>query len=313
MQIGIIGTGMVGSAIAFSLATSGVAEKLILIDNHKERASAEAMDISHATPFSFGSKVTAGDYKDLKTADVVIITAGANQKPGETRLDLLNKNVTIFKEIIPEVVKNAPDAILLIATNPVDIMTEVALKLSGLPKNKVFGTGTVLDSSRFRNSLGHQLGISPTSIHANVIGEHGDSEVLLWYGAVAGTTRIEDIAKQYGTQLTPEIKAKVDDDVRNAAYAIIEGKGSTYFGIASATQHIINAIAGDSHMILTISAHHENSIGGYHNICYAMPSVIGKNGVEKTLIPVMSNSERESLIKSAATLSEYTQKALDLL
>ena len=178
MQIGIIGTGMVGSAIAYSLASEGSAEKLILIDANKERAIAEAMDISHSTPFTFGARVVAGDYKDLKDAGIIVITAGANQKPGETRLDLLEKNVGIFKSIIPEVVKYAPNAILVIAANPVDIMTEVTLKLSGFPKNRVFGTGTVLDSARFRSILGRHLGqIRPCQRHRRTRRQRGSGLV----------------------------------------------------------------------------------------------------------------------------------------
>lgn len=313
MQIGIIGTGMVGSAIAFSLAASGIAEKLILIDANKERATAEAMDISHATPFTFGATVIAGDYKDLSEAGIIIITAGANQKPGETRLDLLEKNVSIFKSIIPEIVKYAPNAILIIAANPVDVMTEVTLKLSGFPKNRVFGTGTVLDSARFRSILGRRLGISPKSIHANVIGEHGDSEVLLWSSAVAGTSCVERIAKETDVVLDNEVKSLVDDEVRNSAYTIIKGKGSTYFGIAAATQYIVSSIISDKHAILTVSSHHEKGIGGFDNICYSMPSIVSKNGVETALMPSMCDSERSALEKSAATLSEYTQKALAML
>ena len=310
MQIGIIGTGMVGSAIAFSLATAGTAEKLILIDKHQERAQAEAMDISHATPFTFGASVIAGDYSDLKKADLIIITAGANQKPGETRLNLLNRNIEIFKNIIPQIIKYAPQSILLIATNPVDIMTEITLRLSDFPPNRVFGTGTVLDSSRFRSSLGFHLGISPTSVHANVIGEHGDSEVLLFSSAIAGTTPIAEIAAQTGIKLDHKIKSAIDDDVRNAAYAIIKGKGSTYFGIAGATQHIVNAIIGDSHTILTVSAHHDTAIGNHQNICYSMPSIVSKNGVEKILTPAMNGDEQTALERSASTLAEYTKKAL---
>lgn len=313
MQIGIIGTGQVGSATAFSLASQGIAEKLILIDANKERAIAESMDISHATPFSFSSTVIAGDYKDLKEAGIIIITAGANQKDGETRLDLLEKNVSIFKSIIPEVVKYAPDAILIIATNPVDVMTEVTLKLSGFPKNRVFGTGTVLDSARFRSILGNHMGISPKSIHANVIGEHGDSEVLLWSSAVAGTSCVERIAQENNIVLDSKVKKLVDDEVRNAAYTIIKGKGATYFGIAAATQYIISSIISDKHAILTVSSHHDKGIGGFNNICYSMPSIVSKQGVEKALLPSMCESERAALEKSAATLSEYTQKALAML
>ena len=313
MKIGIIGTGMVGSCIAFSLAVKGTAEKLILIDDNKERAIAEALDISHATPFTFGTRIIAGSVEDLKDTDIIIITAGANQKKGESRLDLLTKNVAIFKAVIPEIVKYAPQAILLIATNPVDIMTEIALHLSGLPKNQVLGTGTVLDSARFRSSLGYHLGISPTSVHANVIGEHGDSEVLLWSGAVAGTTPIARIAAQTAKTLDEEIKTCIDNDVRNAAYAIIRGKGSTYFGIAASVQHIIEAIAQNSRMILTVSTHHDESISGDKDICYAMPAILDRQGIKKTLIPVMNETELTLLQKSTQTLFEYTQKALKML
>ena len=308
MQIGIIGTGMVGSAIAYSLATEGSAEKLILIDVNKERAVAEAMDISHAAPFTFGSKIIAGDYKDLKDAGIVIITAGANQKPGETRLDLLEKNVGIFKGIIPEVVKYAPNAILIIAANPVDIMTEVTLKLSGFPKNRVFGTGTVLDSARFRSILGRHLGISPKSVHANVIGEHGDSEVLVWSSAVAGTTCVERLASQLNKDLNQVIKGSIDNEVRNAAYTIIKGKGSTYFGIASATQYICSAIISYKHAILTVSSHHDAD-----GTCYSVPAVVSKNGIEQALMPELCDTEKEALRKSITTLSEYTEKALAML
>ena len=225
MQIGVVGAGFVGSVISYALTIGGVAEKIILIDVDKERARAEAMDISHALPFCDGGDVVAGEYGDLKDSDVIIITAGDNQKKGETRIDLLDKNVKIFKDIIPKIAQNAPNSILIIATNPVDIMTEVALRLSFFPKNRVFGTGTVLDSARFRSILGKQLGISSKSIHANVIGEHGDSEVLLWSGAVAGTSCVERIAKETNVVLDSSIKQKIDNDVRNSAYEIIKSLG----------------------------------------------------------------------------------------
>jgi len=313
MKIGIIGTGMVGSAVAFSITSEGLADKLILIDTDKLRATAEAMDISHAAPFSLGTLITSGDYPDLKGSDIVIITAGANQKSGETRLDLLGKNVAIFKQIIPEVTKYAAGAILLIATNPVDVMTEVTLKLSGFAKNRIIGTGTVLDSARFRSILGRHLGISPKSIHANVIGEHGDSEVLLWAGAVAGTTPVEQIAKQLNLPLDERIKNKIDDEVRNAAYAIIEGKGATYYGIAAATQYIVKAILSDNHTILNISSHQDICLKIQTDTCFSMPSVISNKGVETTLTPVMNEHEQKALKKSADKLKEYTLKALEMI
>jgi len=313
MKIGIIGTGMVGSAVAFSITSEGLADKLILIDTDKLRATAEAMDISHAAPFSLGTLITSGDYPDLKGSDIVIITAGANQKAGETRLDLLSKNVAIFKQIIPEVTKYAAGAILLIATNPVDVMTEVTLKLSGFAKNRIIGTGTVLDSARFRSILGRHLGISPKSIHANVIGEHGDSEVLLWAGAVAGTTPVEQIAKQLNLPLDEKIKNKIDNEVRNAAYTIIEGKGSTYYGIAAATQYIVKAILSDNHTILNISSHQDICLKIPTDTCFSMPSVISNKGVETTLTPVMNEHEQKALKKSADKLKEYTLKALEMI
>jgi L-lactate dehydrogenase len=313
MKIGIIGTGMVGSAVAFSITSEGLADKLILIDTDKLRATAEAMDISHAAPFSLGTLITSGDYPDLKGSDIVIITAGANQKAGETRLDLLSKNVAIFKQIIPEVTKYAAGAMLLIATNPVDVMTEITLKLSGFPQNRVIGTGTVLDTARFRSILGRYLCISPKSIHANVIGEHGDSEVLLMSGAVAGTTPVEQIAKQLNLPLDERIKNKIDDEVRNAAYAIIEGKGATYYGIAAATQYIVKAILSDNHTILNISSHQDICLKIPTDTCFSMPSVISNKGVETTLTPVMNEHEQKALKKSADKLKEYTLKALEMI
>ncbi len=305
MKIGIIGAGMVGSTIAYTLTLNGVAEELVLVDVDENRAKAEAMDISHAIPFCEGGNVFSGKYKDLEDSGIIIITAGANQKKGETRLDLLNKNVEIFKTIIPEIVKYAPSSILIIATNPVDIMTEIALRLSFFAKNRVFGTGTVLDSARFRSVLAKYLGVSSKSIYANVIGEHGDSEVLLWSGAVAGTSCVERIAKEIGVVLDGNVKKTIDEDVRNSAYKIIEGKGATYFGIASAVLHIVKAIIGDSNAILNLSTHHNIGVTGDDDICYAMPTIVGKNGVEKVLTPTMSEEEKEELILGVNILKKY--------
>ncbi len=306
MQIGIIGVGMVGSSIAFSLASNSRAEKLILIDNDKNRAIAEAMDISHSTPFTFGAKVIAGDYADLKNAGIIIVTAGANQKVGETRLDLLENNVAIFKNIIPQILEYNKSAIIIIASNPVDIMTKVALELSGLPFGKVFGTGTVLDSARFRSVLGNYLQVYPKSVHANVIGEHGDSEVLLWSSASANTLPIDMFAKQINVPFDDDIKAKIDDEVRNSAYTIINGKGSTYFGIATAVLHICNSIMSDKHAILTISA----DVDG---ICYSMPTIISNKGIEKIIVAQMNDEEKILMQKSQEIMREFTSKALEMI
>ena len=310
MKIAVIGAGMVGSTIAYSLLMSGMARKIVLIDKDIKRAQAEAMDISHASVLSYGVKVVAGGYENIKESDIVIVTAGANQKQGETRLELLGRNVEIFKAIIPEIKKYAKDSILIIATNPVDIMTEVAYRLSGFDKNRVFGTGTVLDSARFRSVLGEKLGISSKSIHANVIGEHGDSEVLLWSGAVAGTSSIFKIAKDVCCNLDEKLKQEIENEVKNSAYKIIEGKGATYFGIASAVRYIVKAIIDDSHAILNVSSHHEKGIGGFDDVCYAMPSIVGKKGVIKVLTPVMNDKEMDDLIKSVEILYKLGMNAL---
>ena len=312
MKIGIIGAGGVGSATAFALIMRGVARKIVLIDSDDARAQSQAEDIAHAAPFAFANKIKAGTYPDLAGADVVIITAGANQKPGQTRNDLLAVNVKIFENIIPQVVKYAPQSMLLIAANPVDVMTEVALKLSGLPQTKVFGSGTVLDTARFRTLLGYHLGVSPKSIHANVLGEHGDSEVLIWSNAVAGTIQIERLAQDMQKTLDEDTKAQIDKNVRNAAYQIIAGKGSTTFGIAGALTRICQAIGSNEYAILNVSSHHKE-IEGVKDICISMPCIIGKRGIHNKLSPSFANEEHNLLQKSAETIAKFTQIALENL
>ena len=241
MKVGIIGAGNVGSATAFALILRGIAREVILIDNNEKKAIAEALDISHATTFANASIVRAGTYADLNCADVVIIAAGANQKPGETRISLLERNIEIFKSIINQIVLFAPNAFILVASNPVDIMTYYTLKISGLPKNRVFGSGTILDTSRFRTLIGEHLSISSKSIHANVLGEHGDSEVLIWSNAGAGTMPLETLATEQNKTLNFEVRATIDNHVRNAAYKIIAGKGATFYGIAGGLTRICQA------------------------------------------------------------------------
>ncbi|MBE6444249.1 MAG: L-lactate dehydrogenase [Alphaproteobacteria bacterium] len=312
MQVGIVGAGWVGAATAFALIMRGVARKITLVDVNKEKAWAEATDIAHAAPFAFANKVKSGDYKDLCGSEVVIITAGANQKPGETRTDLLERNVKIFAEIIPQVVSNAPTATLVIATNPVDIMTEVALKLSGLPKERVIGSGTILDTARFRTDLGFHLGVSPKSLHANVLGEHGDSEVLCWSNGDGGTIPLSELANKLGKPLTDDIKSRIDDDVRNAAYKIINGKGATFYGIAGGLCRICQAITTNEYAILTVSTHH-SEVAGIKDVCISMPTVIGKRGVHNVLYPELSEEEAILLKASAKKMKELSDEALSKL
>lgn len=312
MKVGIVGAGSVGSAAAFALIMRGVARKVVLIDANEKRAVAEAMDIAHATPFAYANKIKAGTYEDLKGAEVVIVTAGANQKPGETRIDLLGRNVKIFESIIPEIAKHAPETTMIITANPADIMTEVAIRLSGFPKERVIGSGTVLDTARFRTLLGYHLGVSPQSIHAYVLGEHGDSEVLVWSNGDAGSVQIEELARMVGKPLTPEVKAEIDDCVRNSAYKIIDGKGATFYGIAGSLCRICQAITNNEYAILTVSSHH-NDVEGIENVCISLPTVIGKRGVHQVIFPRLSESEHRDLKFSAEKIKEYSDKALNMI
>ncbi len=306
MKIGIIGAGNVGSATAFALVLRGIAREVILIDTNKEKAIAEALDISHATTFAYASVVRAGDYSDLTCADIVIISAGANQHPGESRIALLERNVEILKSIVSQILYFAPETIILVASNPVDIMTYYTLKLSGLPSSKVFGSGTILDTSRFRTLLGEYLGVSSKSIHANVLGEHGDSEVLIWSNADAGTMPLENLAIELDKKLNFEIKTTIDDNVRNAAYKIIEGKGATFYGIAGGLSRICQAISTNENAILTVSSLH-NEIEGIQDVCLSLPSIINKNGIEKVIYPKLTSEEHILLQASAEKLKDYMQ------
>ncbi len=309
MKVGIVGAGSVGAATAFALMMRGIARKITLVDINKERAWAEATDIAHAAPFAYANKVKSGDYDDLCGCEVVVITAGANQKPGETRTDLLERNVKIFAKIIPNIVANAPTSTLLVATNPVDVMTEVALKLSGFPKERVIGSGTILDTARFRTDLGYHLGVSPKSLHANVLGEHGDSEVLCWSGGDGGTIPLNKLANSLGRPLTEDVKSRIDDDVRNAAYKIIEGKGATFYGIAGGLCRICQAITTNEYAILTVSSHHSD-ISGIKDVCISMPTIIGKRGIHNVLYPELSTEETSALKTSAEKIKHLSNEAL---
>ena len=308
MQIGIVGAGSVGAATAFALMMRGVARKITLVDLDKTKAWAEAADIAHAAPFAYANKIKSGTYANLKECEIVIITAGANQKEGESRTDLLVQNVKIFAEIIPQIVRYATDAILLVATNPVDVMTYVTLKLSNFAKEKVIGSGTLLDTARFRTDLGYHLGVSPKSIHAHVLGEHGDSEVLCWDSGDAGSIPLAQLAFDLGRPYDDKIKAQIDDDVRNAAYKIIAGKKATYFGIAGALTRICQAISTNEYAILTVSSQH-SIIEGVEDVCISLPCVVGKRGIHQVLKPHLSKQEHLLLQLSAAKIKKLSQEA----
>ncbi|PPJ45326.1 L-lactate dehydrogenase [Rhizobium sp. KAs_5_22] len=306
MKVGIVGAGMVGSSAGYALAMMGIASDIVFVDRNAALAIAQAEDISHAVPFVSATTVTAGDYDALAGTRVVIIAAGVSQKPGESRLELLERNAAVFREVVAEVLRATPDAILLIASNPVDIMTQIATRLSGLPPQRVIGSGTILDTARFRSLVGRHLGIAPQSVHAYVLGEHGDSEVLAWSNARAGSVALRSFAEQVGKPLTEEERHAIDDGVRNAAYKIINGKGSTYYGIGAGLARIVKAIAQDQRDVLSVSIVTPR-VADVEDVALSVPRIIGATGVAADLFPDLNDEEYAALHRSAALLKERVE------
>ena len=307
-KVAIIGCGFVGSASAFALMQSGLFSEMVLLDVDQKKAEGEAMDISHGEAYARPMKIYAGTYDDITDAAIIIITAGANQKPGETRLDLVQKNVGIFKTIIPQIAKRNYQGILLVVANPVDVLTYAALKLSGLPENRVIGSGTVLDTARFREILGEHLGVDSRSVHAFIVGEHGDSEIAVWSTANVAGVPINKFCELRGHFNHQEAMQRIADDVKNAAYEIIERKKATYYGIAMAVKRICESIVRDEKSVLPVSNRMHGAFG-IENITLSMPAVVGKNGVEVQMPITLSAAEEAALKKSAAILKETARNA----
>jgi len=305
-KCGIIGCGDVGASIAFALMQSRLFNDMILVDVNKDKAEGEAMDLSHGLPFNKPMDIYQGDYSDLKDAGIIIITAGAAQKPNETRLDLVHKNVEIFKQIIPQIVQYNKEAILLVVSNPVDILTWVTLKLSGFSKNRVIGSGTVLDTGRLKYLVGKHLNVDPRTVHAYIIGEHGDSEVAVWSSASIGGIPIDDFCKIVGYYEHEENRRRIADEVRNSAYEIIKRKGSTYYGIASSVVRICECILRDEHSILPISSLIDQHYG-IDEVCMSIPTLVGVNGVEKILDVKLNEEEQHLLGQSYEALKDVLQ------
>ena len=310
-KVAIIGCGFVGSASAFALMESGLFSEMVLIDVDADRAEGEALDISHGTAFASPIDIYAGTYDDIADAGIVIITAGVGQKPGETRIDLVNKNVAIFKDILGEIRARDFSGILLVVSNPVDILTYVSVKLSGLPECRVIGSGTVLDTGRLKHIIGEHLGVDPRNVHARILGEHGDSELIAWSSAqVAGipledfyNMRIEDGAYDKFRRETTEL-------VRNSAYEIIKKKHATYYGIAMAVRRICSAIVRDEKSVLSVSNYMQGEYG-ISDIALSTPCVVGADGIEVRMPPSLNYREQEQMKASAQTLQDVAA-GLDL-
>lgn len=297
---------MVGATAAYAMVMRGVGREIVLVDLDKKRAQAEADDINHAVPFAHAVQVMSGEYSDLVGCKVVIVAAGVGQRPGETRLQLLTRNAAVFKQVIPSILAHAPRAILLIATNPVDIMTHLAARYAaqeGVPSHRVIGSGTTLDTARFRTLLGQYLGVDSYHVHGYVVGEHGDSEVLLWSLVNVGGVPLKDFCKARQIVLDQAIKDQIDNKVRRAAYHIIEGKTATYYGIGSALAGITKVLLQDERSILTICSPMAN-IAGVENVTVSMPFLFGGNGVIETLPLPMTDDELDKLQKSASIVKE---------
>lgn len=312
MKIGIVGSGLVGATAAYALVMRGVGRQIILVDLDKKRAQAEADDIRHAVPFAHPLEVTAGEYSDLKGCKVVIIAAGVSQKPGETRLQLLGRNAAVFQQVVPQILKYAPETILINATNPVDIMTHMAAYFAnekGVPFRKVIGSGTTLDTARFRTLLGKHLGVDSQHVHAYVVGEHGDSEVLIWSLVNIGGIPLKDYIKMEGIRLDDHVRSSIDEEVRKAAYHIIEGKGSTYYGIGSALARIVSAIIYDQRAILTVCSP-VDEVTGIKDVTISLPHLIGGQGIISDLPLPMDEEEFKALNTSVKLIKKYIDELL---
>ena len=302
-KVGIVGCGFVGSASAFSIMRSGLFSQMILIDYDHKRAEGEALDIGHGIPLSHPMEIKAGDYSDLTDADIVVVTAGVGQKPGETRLDLVQRNVAVFKSIIPQINESGFSGIMLIVSNPVDILTDIAMRLSNLPENRVLGSGTVLDSARLKYALGRLIEVDPRHVHARMLGEHGDSEFPNWGTANVAGIPVDKCLRMRGVERPLEKMDQIADEVRHSAYEIISKKGMTNYGIATCVTRILECIVRDEKSIMTVSVRVEG-LGEADGAVLSMPAVIGSGGFEIKVPLRLNYEELRQLKQSADTMRE---------
>lgn len=306
MKVGIVGSGLVGATAAYALVMQGVGREVVLVDRNAGRADAEADDLFHAVPFSHPLTVRSGDYDALADSRVVIISAGVNQQPGETRLQLLERNAAVFAEVVPAILRYAPEAVLVVATNPVDVMTHLTAHFAGklgVPAHRVIGSGTTLDTARFRTLLGTHLGVDAHHIHGYVIGEHGDSEVLTWSLTTVAGLQLDEFCRVRGMTLSAEQRANVDQRVRRAAYHIIQGKGATYYGIGSALARIVDVVLHNQRAVLTVCSP-TAEVAGVQDVTLSLPRIVGGQGLIASMPLTLDDAEQTALQRSAAILRE---------
>lgn len=305
----VVGCGFVGAAIAYTYAESGLFSEMVLLDVNHKKAEGEALDISHGLPFLAPMNIYAGEYADLSDAALIVIAAGANQKPGETRLDLLSRNLSIFDGIVEGIVRYNREAIILVVTNPVDLLTYYTWKKSGLPAARVIGSGTVLDTARLKSMIGQRLSVDPRNVHSFIIGEHGDSEVPVFSSANISGIDLDDFCHMAGIEKYAEVLYSMFEEVRDSAYRIIEGKGATYYAIAQAVLRITRSIMRDENSVLPVSTVVKGHYG-VSDICLGVPAIVGAEGVKEVLDLPLDEKEAALVAKSAKTVRETLEKAM---
>jgi L-lactate dehydrogenase len=311
MKVGIVGSGLVGSTAGYALVMQGVGRELVLVDKNQARAEAEADDIRHAVPFAHPLEVSSGDFKDLIGCRAVVLSAGVGQRPGETRLQLLSRNAEVFRQMVPQVLAHAPEAVLVVATNPVDVMTHLAGKIAaqcGVGPGRVLGSGTTLDTARFRSLLGAHCGVDSHHVHAYVVGEHGDSEVLTWSLATIAGMPLEAFAEMQGVDLSDQTRREIEQKVRGAAETIIRGKDATYYGIGSALARIVDVILHDQRAVLTVGAPAAEVVG-IRDVTISLPRLVGGQGALETFPLPLNQQEVGQLRQSCRVI----RKALEEL
>ncbi len=302
VKIVVVGAGNVGSSFAYALLLSGLASEIVLVDLNHAKAEGEAMDLAHSAPFAHATTVRAGDYSDCAGAAITVVTAGANQKPGESRLQLGQKNAGIFRPMIESIARANPDGLILVATNPVDVLTRLSAEIAGLPTGRVLGSGTILDTSRLRWGLGTHLSVSPRDVQGFIIGEHGDSSVPTFSSTRIGGLGLDEFCAQSGQSLSDADKAEIFAKARDAAYHIIERKGATYYAIGAGLVEVVRAIVRDENAILPVAAPVE--LPEFGLVCCGLPSVVNRNGVARVMLPTLDDSERAAFERSLKVLND---------
>ena len=300
VKIAVVGAGNVGASCAYALLLSGLASEIVLVDLNAAKAEGEALDLAHSAPFAHATTVRAGDYSDCAGALVTVVTAGANQKPGESRLELGQKNAGIFRQMIPAIAQANPDGLILVATNPVDVLTRLSVEITNLAPGRVLGSGTLLDTARFRHEIGAHLGVSPLDVQAFIIGEHGDSSVPVWSSARVCGLSLEEFCAQTGQTLSSEDKAAIHANVRDAAQQIIQRKGATYYAIGAGLVQVVRAIVRDENAVLPVATTRDQP--GFGSVCCGLPSVVNRGGVARVVMPGLDDAEREALERSLEVL-----------